>query len=70
MTDKTRFIDILFTRMFSSFCFGGIFGCWLLFTILLGIQDGWKSVVASIVGYVVAFVLLMAAGWLLDLGSK
>lgn len=70
MTDKTRFIDTLYNRTFSSFCFGGIFGCWLLITVVVGVQDGWKAVLISAAGYIVVFATLMAVGWLLGLGTR
>ncbi len=51
-------------RVFSSMCFGGIFGCWLMTTVTLLVTKGVYVASISIGLYLVAFVVVMGLGGL------
>jgi hypothetical protein len=50
--------------------FGGIFGCWLLFTVILTYKNGWICIVYSTAGYVIALVFVAIADWLLSRNNE
>ena len=56
----TEFLD----RVFSSMCFGGIFGSWLLTTVILLFTRGIYVAGISVGLYLVAFVFVMGLGGL------
>ena len=51
-------------RVFSSMCLGGIFGCWLLTTVILFVTKGIYVAGISVGLYLVAFVVVMGLGGL------
>lgn len=57
----------LFERLFSSLCLGNIFGVWLICTVVISIERGWRFAVASIGAYIVVLVLVVFAVWLFSL---
>lgn len=60
MTQSFR--EEVYTRLYSSMCFGNVFGSWLLSTIILSIVHGWVAWVVSTALYVAAFVILNLTG--------
>ncbi len=55
---------------FSSMSFGGVFGAWLVLTILIAIKKGQTTAMYSVAIYLALWLAVAAAGWLLEFKSK
>jgi hypothetical protein len=56
----SEFLD----RIFSSLCFGSLFGVWLLSTIIVSFKRGWQFAILSIAGYILLLVIVAMSSWL------
>ena len=64
MSDRRRSLSEFFDRLFSSMCFGGVFGCWLLLTVIILLRRGVYPALQSAALYLAAWLIVMLLGWL------
>ena len=65
MTDRREALREFYDRLFSSMCFGGVCGCWLLLTVIILFRRGVYPALQSVALYLAVWLIVMLLGWLL-----